>query len=489
MQMPKSLMIVSALIGVLMLPVTFALGQATCEAFTSETFAALNEACGDAPLDSVCAVSGEVSTLDAISSTDETAVILLSGTDENNPLKVYLLGGAALTAYEQGVSSSLLEIGNRAGYNVNLRAGAGSNFDVVGIFRYNERLNADGQSADGQWLRVVLADGGVAWVGTSLVAVAPAIAELPVVDQNTSTAVGHTLTISTPDADQACDDALIGALITSSSDSAQTVTVNGVRLSLENGAIIAEIHADATHFYALNGVLKLNNQAVELGAVRAADTLEDVQAFPALEVIQSLPLEGELALCLVQSEADLDAFTAPAATESPVTLAANGSYPVVAQTSVEDVQWGQLGADFDGLWVNLADVTTFGACEALPEANVTSGNNAGSVTAAADAGVPPHQIMMSYLSARVVGDGARMQQLACTAFDGQAAIQSQSFRAMRAELQNVACSTTQESATSATVFCSGHIQTEYNGAFRQWELGSYNLTRENGAWRMCGESN
>jgi hypothetical protein len=81
-----------------------------------------------------------------------------------------------------------------------------------------------------------------------------------------------------------------------------------------------------------------------------------------------------------------------------------------------------------------------------------------------------------------------MQALSCAAWDAQALLQSQSFRAMRAELQNVGCSTTQQAGNSATVFCSGTIQTEYNGELRQWELGAYTMRLEGGAWRMCGEA-
>jgi hypothetical protein len=96
--------------------------------------------------------------------------------------------------------------------------------------------------------------------------------------------------------------------------------------------------------------------------------------------------------------------------------------------------------------------------------------------------------MFNYLQARVEVDVGRMQLLSCAAWDSQAAIQAQSFRAMNASLDNVACSTTENLGSSATVFCSGNILTQYNDQTRAWKLGSYRMLLEAGEWRMCGES-
>ncbi|MFN8531318.1 MAG: hypothetical protein U0670_22165 [Anaerolineae bacterium] len=131
------------------------------------------------------------------------------------------------------------------------------------------------------------------------------------------------------------------------------------------------------------------------------------------------------------------------------------------------------------------EVISLPTCADLPEAAAAST----APISAVGAGLSPDQIMMNYLNARVTGDGGQMQALACASYDSQALLQSQAFRAMRAELLGVTCSTIQQSGGSAVVHCDGTIQTEYNGEFRQWQLGNYAMSMEGGAWRVCGEAN
>jgi hypothetical protein len=96
--------------------------------------------------------------------------------------------------------------------------------------------------------------------------------------------------------------------------------------------------------------------------------------------------------------------------------------------------------------------------------------------------------MMAYLQARVEGNAGRMQGLSCASWDSQALVQAQSFRAMKATLDGVGCSTSSQDENSATVSCWGQIVTEYNGETRNWPLGNYAMVAEGGQWRMCGES-
>ncbi|MBZ0287301.1 MAG: hypothetical protein K8I30_06785 [Anaerolineae bacterium] len=96
--------------------------------------------------------------------------------------------------------------------------------------------------------------------------------------------------------------------------------------------------------------------------------------------------------------------------------------------------------------------------------------------------------MMAYLQARVEADATKMQNLSCADWEATAAIQAQSFRAMNAQLKDVTCTTGDQDGDFTLVTCDGKIITSYNGENREWELGSYRMTHEDGEWKMCGEA-
>lgn len=100
----------------------------------------------------------------------------------------------------------------------------------------------------------------------------------------------------------------------------------------------------------------------------------------------------------------------------------------------------------------------------------------------------PADVVYRYLEARTRSSAADMQALSCSAWDSQAVIQSQSFRAMNAELKEVNCSASSADETRASVTCEGFIQTTYNGQTREWKLGGFELVREEDEWRICGEA-
>jgi hypothetical protein len=103
-------------------------------------------------------------------------------------------------------------------------------------------------------------------------------------------------------------------------------------------------------------------------------------------------------------------------------------------------------------------------------------------------GDAPSAAMMAYLQARVEADAAKMQILSCADWEAQAAIQAQSFRAMNAQLKDVTCTTGDKDGDFTLVKCDGKIITSYNGENREWELGSFRMTQEDGEWKMCGEA-
>ncbi len=143
--MHKPLFVLSILAVLLVMGAAVIKAQETCTA--PDALTAAVEACAGAALNSLCSADGTVTALDAIVGSDTSGApqtVHLSGSADGAQIDVTTFGGAAVTAYAQSASLQI-PIANRAGYNVNLRSGPGSNFDVVGIFHYDERLLADDQ--------------------------------------------------------------------------------------------------------------------------------------------------------------------------------------------------------------------------------------------------------------------------------------------------------------------------------------------------------
>jgi hypothetical protein len=101
---------------------------------------------------------------------------------------------------------------------------------------------------------------------------------------------------------------------------------------------------------------------------------------------------------------------------------------------------------------------------------------------------PAGGVVHAYLQARVNLDAATMVGLACPAFQAQAQIQAESFDAMNAELNGVACVVTDQTGNQATVACSGTIRTHYDGATRDWAIPAYNAELVGEYWQVCGEA-
>src|SRR5215207_2341216 len=100
----------------------------------------------------------------------------------------------------------------------------------------------------------------------------------------------------------------------------------------------------------------------------------------------------------------------------------------------------------------------------------------------------PGETMRKYLEARVAADTNAIRGLSCAAWEGQAAMQADSFRSMNAQLDNVTCQKSGEDGDTTLVTCGGQIVTTYNGENRTWALGTYRMIQEDGEWKMCGEA-
>jgi len=457
--------------------------QESCDLPLATRLTTLTAACSASALDSACPLAGDALALDelALIGDGQPMLIRLSGTADGE-IDLTLIG-SRVSSYELSAAPAI-EIANATGNNVNIRSGAGANFDVIGIFRFDDRLMTDGQSADGAWLRVQLEDGSIGWVSKSLVVNDAALASLPVVDQESAGTAAHSIELLSVNPD--CAPGESGVFVVSTGETPQRISINEIPVSLTGGALFMSLAANTTTFYALAGSASIGTgdirQDLSPGDVIAwsetPSAPEQPIPFPAIENLEALALTPDV--CLIAATFPVDTLDSPAADATVIgSLGVMGSFPADQQSTADSGTWLHVADAFGGGWVTIDSVRTLGTCDSLREVSTSS---------AGSDGLTADQVMLAYLNARVSGDAGQMQALSCASWDSQAVLQSQSFRAMSAQLIDVACQVDSEDGSSAVVTCSGVIRTVYNGVTRDWTIDPYAMTQEDGAWRVCGEA-
>jgi hypothetical protein len=107
----------------------------------------------------------------------------------------------------------------------------------------------------------------------------------------------------------------------------------------------------------------------------------------------------------------------------------------------------------------------------------TSNNNGASVKA-----------VENYLTALVEKDADRLSTLVCGEWEEDALIELDSFQAVTARLDGLACEQTGTDGEMALVLCNGKIIASYNNEDQELDLSvrTYQVTQEGGDWVVCG---
>lgn len=100
----------------------------------------------------------------------------------------------------------------------------------------------------------------------------------------------------------------------------------------------------------------------------------------------------------------------------------------------------------------------------------------------------PVQAVQNYLNALVNKEADRLPTLVCGEWEDDALIELDSFQAVNARLENVACSQTGADGRTALVLCSGSIVATYNDEDQQIDLSTrtYQVIEQGGDWLVCG---
>ena len=100
----------------------------------------------------------------------------------------------------------------------------------------------------------------------------------------------------------------------------------------------------------------------------------------------------------------------------------------------------------------------------------------------------PTKAVEDYLNALVAKDEDRLTTLSCGEWEDDALLELDSFQAVTARLEDVACEETGTDGDTALVLCKGRITATYNNEDQELDLSvrTYQVVQEGGEWLVCG---
>ncbi len=100
----------------------------------------------------------------------------------------------------------------------------------------------------------------------------------------------------------------------------------------------------------------------------------------------------------------------------------------------------------------------------------------------------PAKAVEAYLSALVAKNADLLPTLVCGDWEEEALIELDSFQAVTARLDNVACTQTGTDGDTALVDCTGNIVATYNDEDQELDLSvrTYQVVQQGGDWLVCG---
>ena len=100
----------------------------------------------------------------------------------------------------------------------------------------------------------------------------------------------------------------------------------------------------------------------------------------------------------------------------------------------------------------------------------------------------PAKAVENYLNALVNKEADKLPTLVCGDWEEDALMELDSFQAVTASLENVACSQTGADGDTTLVLCTGNIVASYNNEDQKLDLSTrtYQVVQQGGDWLVCG---
>jgi uncharacterized protein YraI len=324
-------------------------------------------------------------------------LMLPAGLPGDSAVTAVLFGDAQIARPVQvEADRPTLTVYNRSSAPINLRNGAGVNYNMVGQLEADAEAVADGRNEQADWVRIQFQD-GVAWVFTPLIGWdgdQNALTALEILLPNDVTPAFQStgepfeaFTLST--GPSGCDAAPSGLLLQYAGEQAARLQVNQVSVEFADATVlVTSTPNDALEVKVLSGAVTatargIPQEAVVGGAVRVILGGEDgltptaapfalrSYAFPDVAFAPLGLLPGSMA-CMVglpSATADVQLRVGPGTQRGALgRMNANLVYAVIGRTNDPDgAPWWQLDTGEQPTWAPQAEVRAIGACDAVAE--------------------------------------------------------------------------------------------------------------------------
>jgi len=367
---------------------------ATCENLLAQAVQMMRDSCDGLTPGNVCTPSGSTVALGDIDilrtapfdlNANQWDYALIQLPAGNEPIAMALFGGAAITPMA-GTETAMVEplkASNKSGYNLNMRQGPGTDFEVAGFFGWDNVADVDGRSADGDWLRLQT-EAGYAWIAADLVAVEGDVSQLLIVSDGTNPLEQFTLT--TPDISAICGAGAAGLLVAHAGQDEVALQVNGANLTFDTATLLLQAQPNTNlEIFVIEGEAAVNADGEQLTARQGetaavalagengleADAAPLVKPSFPLDTLIGIPMglvSDESLACtagMTHEQQNASAFEQPNS-DAAVTalLLADAHYPVLGRLADEQAHtWWRLEVG----WVREDTVQVVGSCDAVTE--------------------------------------------------------------------------------------------------------------------------
>lgn len=384
----------------------------SCGLLVDTILESAQEACGDVGTNEVCHAkspvnlmlpdgvsadfeSGERLDLNAISSlstgdieADDGLGIAIANAQMNladDAVQLVLFGDVTMTNLVEALDAPLTTLiaKNIAGFPVNLRDGAGTDFNVVGTMDEDAELTIDGRNEGADWFRVQT-DDGIAWVYLSLVSIDGDARELTVLD-SPYTAPMQNFILSAPIDETACNVATSGLMMQYTGDSAAQIGVNGVDIKFSDATLLLQATPSETlNIQVMNGEVVVTSQNTERIATigelvtvgidenliaTAPPSIDGDYDFANIAGAPTPLLNDDTLMCVAgigYGDETVSVYAGPSDEYSLIQSIENtGHYGVLGYAENEEELWWKVETGRSQSWVPQSSVRTAGICSAV----------------------------------------------------------------------------------------------------------------------------
>lgn len=333
---------------------------------------------------------GRLSTKDETSNDLGIAIANAQMNLSEGAVQMVLFGDATLINLVEAMEGPLptLMATNIAGYPVNLRDGAGTNFNVAGTMDEDATLTVDGRNNAGDWFRVQTPE-GIAWVYTSLVTLDGNGNDLLVLD-SPYTAPMQNFTLSAPIDETTCNVATSGLLLQYTGENIAQLGVNGVDVKFSDATLLLQAAASETlNIQVISGEAAITSQNTERIAsvgelvtvgldenlvATAPPSIDGDYDFANVAGAPTMLLDENTLTCVAgigYGDEVVSVYGGPSDEFSVLqTIENSGHYSVLGYAENEEELWWKVDTGRSQSWVPQASVRTAGICSAVEVAEI-----------------------------------------------------------------------------------------------------------------------